>query len=67
MKSLSWILCALGLLSIFMGVILVLLKASFYLTPEGYWRGAMAFWLLSINLHLLTGKNHPPEKPTKSA
>jgi hypothetical protein len=58
MKTLNWILFLLGILCLGIGGILVLLKTNFILSPEGFWRGAIALWLLSINLYLLTSKSH---------
>jgi|GEM_PF-1422873 len=64
MKILNWVLFFLGILCLITGGILVLLKINFFLSPEGYWRGAIAFWLLSINLHFLT-RDHHNEKGKK--
>jgi hypothetical protein len=65
MKILTWILFWLGILCLGIGSILVILKANFFLSPEGYWRGAIAFWLLSINLYLLTSRADNKKKEEK--
>ncbi|MEJ5167080.1 MAG: hypothetical protein WHV67_08660 [Thermoanaerobaculia bacterium] len=55
MRVLIWILFFLGILALLIGTILAFTANTFILAPQGYWRGAMAFFMLSLTLHFLTG------------
>jgi hypothetical protein len=55
MRTLIWVFFFLGVLSLLVGIILVFAKTYFILAPQGYWRGAVAFWFLALTLHFLTG------------
>lgn len=55
MKILLWVLFFLGVLSIVIGTILAFTGKTFILAAQGYWRGAVAFWMLTLTLHFLTG------------
>lgn len=55
MRILIWILFFLGVLAILVGTILAFTGNTLILAPQGYWRGAMAFWMLALTLHFLTG------------
>lgn len=66
MKILLWVLFFLGVLAIIIGTILAFTGTTWKLAPEGYWRGAMAFWVLTLTLHFLTGGCcHPVEGEKK--
>lgn len=54
MRTLLWILFFLGVLAIVIGTILAFTGKIWILAPEGYWRGAVAFWMLTLTLHFLT-------------
>jgi hypothetical protein len=56
MKNLSWVLVALAAVSLAVGTVLAFRHAAFYLAPQGYWRGAMAFLLFSIALRMMEEK-----------
>ena len=55
MKNLLWILFLLGVLAFVIGTILAFSGKTWILAPQGYWRGAVAFWMLTLTLHFLTG------------
>ncbi len=42
------ILLTLGLLALVVGIVEMFVGRTFVFTPQGYWRGAMAFWMLLI-------------------
>lgn len=66
MRILLWILFFLGVLAIIIGTILAFTGKTWILAPQGYWRGAMAFWMLTLTLHFLTCKCcHPVEGEKK--
>ena len=48
MKMFLQILLTLGLLAFVVGIIAAIAGRTFFLSPQGYWRGAMAFWMLLI-------------------
>lgn len=55
MRTLLWILFFLGVLAFLIGSILAFSGKYFILSPQGYWRGAVAFWIITLTLHFLTG------------
>jgi cyanate permease len=48
MKLFLQILLTLGLVSLVIGAALAVTGTKLVLTPQGYWRGAMAFWMLLV-------------------
>ena len=48
MKLFLQILLTLGLVSLVIGAILAVTGKTLVLAPQGYWRGAMAFWMLLV-------------------
>ena len=48
MKTFLQILLTLGLLAFVIGAIEGVAGTAFLFSPEGYWRGAMGFWMLLI-------------------
>jgi len=53
MKNLGWTLIGLGVLAFAVGTVIAFGHTTFLLEPQGYWRGAMGFWLLAIALRLM--------------
>jgi len=53
MKLFLQVLLTLGLLSIIVGTILAFSGKAFLLGPQGYWRGAIAFWMLAITVRMV--------------
>ena len=48
MKLFLQILLTLGLVAFLMGTALAFTGKTFLISPQGYWRGAMAFWMLLV-------------------
>ena len=48
MKLFLQLLLTLGLLAFIVGSILAFTGKTFLISPQGYWRGAMGFWILLI-------------------
>jgi len=46
------ILLTLGLLAFAVGIVEHLVGRAFFLAPQGWWRGAMAFWMLLVATRL---------------
>lgn len=53
MKLFLQILLTLGLLAFVVGTFLAFTGKTFLLTPQGYWRGAMGFWMLLIAVRMV--------------
>ncbi len=53
MRTVCWVLIALGILAFAVGTLLAFTRAAFLLAPVGYWRGAVGFWILAIALRLM--------------
>ena len=56
MRSLIWMLIVLGIISFVIGGLTSILQIVVKIPPEGYWRGATAFWILAIALRLMEDK-----------
>lgn len=54
MKNLLWLLVILGVLAFGVGTVLAFTGKMLVIAPQGYWRGAMAFWMLAATLKLIT-------------
>jgi hypothetical protein len=48
MKRFLQVLLTLGLLVFLVGVVEAFVGKTFLFTPQGYWRGALALWVLLI-------------------
>ena len=48
MKMFLQVLLTLGLLALIVGIVEGFAGRTFVFSPQGYWRGAMAFWMLLI-------------------
>ena len=48
MKRFLQILLTLGLLAFVVGVVEAFTRQIFFFTPQGWWRGALAFWMLLV-------------------
>jgi membrane associated rhomboid family serine protease len=46
------VLLALGLLALILGIVEALTGTRLYLTTQGWWRGAMACWMLLVATRL---------------
>ena len=53
MKLFLQVLLTLGVLSLIVGSALAFSHKTWLLFPQGYWRGAMAFWMLAITLRMV--------------
>lgn len=54
MKNLLWLLVILGVLAFGMGAVMAFTGKALIISPQGYWRGAMAFWMLAATLKLVS-------------
>jgi hypothetical protein len=63
MRRFLQILLTLGLLAFLIGIGEALVGKTLVLTPQGYWRGAMALWVLLIATRAtyMTDKDKPKE------
>lgn len=52
-KTLCWLLIAVGALAFAVGTVLAFSGTAFLLPPVGYWRGAVAFVLFAVALRLM--------------
>jgi len=53
MKNVLWGLAALGIVMFILGVVMRFVHTDWLFSAQGYWRGAMAFWMLTVTLKLL--------------
>jgi hypothetical protein len=56
MKNLLWLLIILGVLAFLGGAVMAFTGKHLVLTPQGYWRGAMGFWMLAATLKLVSAE-----------
>jgi hypothetical protein len=53
MKLFLQVLLTLGLLSLLAGTLLAFTGRTYILAPQGYWRGAIAFWMLIVAVRMV--------------
>ncbi|MEW6368454.1 MAG: hypothetical protein AB1714_27820 [Acidobacteriota bacterium] len=53
MKKVLWLLTILGIVALLAGAVERFVGTFCMFSPQGYWRGAVAFWLLAITLKML--------------
>lgn len=56
MKSICWLLILLGAVAFGVGTYEAFSKTAYLLEPQGYWRGAMGFFLFAIALRVMDDK-----------
>lgn len=56
MKNLLWALVILGVLAFCAGAVLAFTGGEFVIKPEGYWRGAIGFWMLAATIKLVASE-----------
>lgn len=56
MKNLLWLLVILGVLAFGVGTVLAFSGKTCVIAPQGYWRGAMAFWMLAATIKLINSE-----------
>lgn len=54
MKNLLWLLVVLGILAFGAGAVMAFTGKALIISPQGYWRGAMGFWMLAATIKLIT-------------
>ena len=54
MKNLLWLLVILGVLAFGAGAVLAFTGKNLVISPQGYWRGAMGFWMLAATIKLVS-------------
>ena len=52
-KLVLQVLLTLGCLALAIGMVEVVLGQTWLLSPEGWWRGAMAFWMLIVVIRMV--------------
>ena len=56
MKNVLWLLVILGVLAFGVGTVLAFTGKMLVIAPQGYWRGAMGFWMLAATLKLISSE-----------